>query len=90
MSDPTLAEISVKLDALVFTVELIVARVEKIAATTPVPRISYTREEFAAMTGRSPKTLKHPAQWRAAGGKKIRGRITFSASVVEAARGAKA
>lgn len=75
MSDPTLADVLAKLD-------VIDARLAAITlpATTPVPRISYTRREFAVMIGREPTALRDEKSWRALGGKKIGGRIVFSES----------
>jgi hypothetical protein len=77
VSDPTLADVLARLDA----IDAKLAGIS-VPATTAIPRISYTRIEFAAMTGRSAKSLKHEKYWRALGGKKVGGRVMFS----EAAR----
>ena len=53
-----------------------------VPATTAIPRIAYTRKEFAKMVGISEGTLLKETYWRRYGGKKIGGRIQFS----EAAR----
>jgi hypothetical protein len=76
--------IPVRLDDILARLDAMDAKLDKIIVerTSPVPRIAYTRKEFAAMTGRSVKTLKHPKHYRALGGRKVGGRIMFS----EAAR----
>ena len=75
MSEPTLSDLAARLDAIDAKLAAIA-----VTASTPIPRISYTRAEFAAMTGRSAKSLRHPKYWRALGGRKVGGRVMFPES----------